>query len=185
MTLPLLFQVGSLCLLYPNIDSIVPSEAIKMLKKYECTALVGSPAFVEKLASHAQKNSAMLPVKYVGVGGAPVFRAALRTISGSTPDRKAAVLYGSTEAEPISMIFADEKLKLEMAGPDGLCVGKPVFKGSVKIIKILEGNAFLPFPPLHRFPPSLPLLSPPSPLPLHSLPPPPPLPLPPVFPFLL
>lgn len=134
-----LFQVGSLCLLYPNIDSVVPSDVMKTLKKYDCTALTGSPAFVEKVAAYAQKNNTTLPVKYAGVGGAPVFRGALRTICNVTPDRKALVIYGSTEAEPISMIFAEEKLKLEMGCPDGLCVGKPVFNGSVKVIRILEG----------------------------------------------
>lgn len=131
-------KVGSLCLLFPSIDAVVPSEALKTLKKHSCTALTGSPAFVEKLATHAAKTNTSLPVKYVALGGAPVFRGVLRTIVGVTPERKVMVLYGSTEAEPISMISAVEKMKLESSFPDGLCVGKPVFKGSVKVIKIQE-----------------------------------------------
>lgn len=131
-------KVGSLCLLYPSIDNMVPSEVMKTLKKYDCTALSGSPAFVEKLAAHAQKNNTTLPVKYSGVGGAPVYRGTLRTISSVTPERRTVVIYGSTEAEPISMIFAEEKQKLELACPDGLCVGKPVMKGSVKVIRIRD-----------------------------------------------
>ena len=81
-----------------------------------------------------------LPVAYTGVGGAPVYRGMLRTISSATPERKTVVIYGSTEVEPVSMIFAGEKMELEASQPDGLCVGKPVFKGSVKIIKILSGE---------------------------------------------
>lgn len=69
-----------------------------------------------------------------------MFRGALRTIMSVTPEKRCAVLYGSTEAEPISVIYATEKLELEASQPDGLCVGKPVFKGSVKIIRILKGT---------------------------------------------
>ena len=42
--------------------------------------------------------------------------------------------------EPISCIFAKEKMELEASQPDGLCVGPPVFKGSAKVIKILSGE---------------------------------------------
>ena len=135
----IMFQVGSLCLLYDNISKANPSEMIKAFKKYSCTALMGSPAFVEKVAVYALKNNTILPLKYTGVGGAPVYRRTLRTISSVTPDRKTLVIYGSTEAEPISMIFAEEKMELESFQPDGLCVGKPVFKGSVKVVHIHKG----------------------------------------------
>ncbi len=131
--------MGTLCLLYPNIDNANPSEVIKTMNKYSCTALTGSPAFVEKVAIQAQKTNTTLPVRYTGVGGAPVFRGTLRTISSVTPDRRSVVIYGSTEAEPISMIFAEEKMKLEASHPDGLCVGKPVFKDSVKVVRLQEG----------------------------------------------
>ena len=112
---------------------------INAFKKYSCTALTGSPAFVEKVASYAHKNGLTLPLKYTAMGGAPVFRGSLRTIAGVTPEKRTAVVYGSTEAEPISMILAAEKMELEASQPDGLCVGEPVFKGTVKVIHILEG----------------------------------------------
>ena len=116
-----------------------PAEVIKCLQKYNATAITGSPAFVERLALHALKQNITLPVRYTGVGGAPVFRGTLRTVSSATPNRKTVVIYGSTEAEPISMIFAAEKMELEASRPDGLCVGQPVFKGTVKVIQILSG----------------------------------------------
>ena len=46
------------------------------------------------------------------------------------------LLYGSTEAEPISTVSAEEKMELEGTQCVGHCVGRPVFKGSVKVIKI-------------------------------------------------
>ena len=102
--------------------------------------MTGSPAFVERLAVHALKENITIPVRYTAVGGAPVFRGTLRTVSSATPDRKTVVIYGSTEAEPISMIFASEKMELEASSPDGHCVGRPVFKGSVKVIQIIPGT---------------------------------------------
>ena len=123
-------------MLDPSIAQCNPAETIKLLKKHSVTSILGSPAYVEKLAAYASKQKMNLPVIYTGVGGAPVFRGTLRTISSVTADRKTAVIYGSTEAEPICHIFAAEKLQLEEGQPEGHCVGRPVFKGSVKIIEI-------------------------------------------------
>ena len=81
-----------------------------------------------------------LPVLYTGVGGAPIYRGAIRTITSVTLERRTFVLYGSTEAEPISTIFAEEKMELEGTQCVGHCVGRPVFKGSVKVIKILDSE---------------------------------------------
>ena len=80
------------------------------------------------------------------------------------PVSRALVIYGSTEAEPIAMVFAAEKLRAEATGLEGMCVGLPVFPGSVKIVRPLRDVG------MEREPPSLP----PSP----SLPPPTSLPPP-------
>ncbi len=52
-------------------------------------------------------------------------------------------MYGSTEAEPVSMISGHEKVPLETEEAVGHCVGQPVFKGSVKVIKILDGKKLI------------------------------------------
>ena len=133
-------QVGSCTIVYSNIPKCKPARVLASLRQYKATALGGSPAFVEKIAKFALKQNTALPVKFTLVGGAPVFRGAFRTIVSATPDKKAVVLYGSTEVEPISVVFADEKLRLEAGKPDGLCVGRPVFEKSAKIIRILKGE---------------------------------------------
>ena len=134
-------QVGSLCVLIPKFLQCNPVDVIKTLKKHDITGVTGSPAFVEKLASHALKNNTTLPVRYTGLGGAPVFRGVLRTVSSATPSKNTVVIYGSTEAEPISCIYAAEKMEVEASRPEGHCVGMPVFKGSTKVIKILSGKS--------------------------------------------
>ena len=63
-------------------------------------------------------------------------------MANAVPDKKVTVIYGSTEAEPISTISAKRKMKLEENKPDGLCVGLPAVENSVKIISILDGDCF-------------------------------------------
>ena len=131
--------MGTLCFVYPNIDKANPSEIIETFRK--CTAMLfGSPAFCEKLALYAKRNNLALPAQCVAVGGAPIFKNVLRAICDVTSKQLTFVYYGCTEAEPISAIAADEKMKLEVGEHMGLCVGKPVFEGTVKIIQIVEGR---------------------------------------------
>ena len=66
-------------------------------------------------------------------------RSDVRMIASTVKEKKLAIIYGSTEAEPISIIPAKEKMALEESRPDGLCVGKPVMEGTVKIISASDG----------------------------------------------
>lgn len=79
-------------------------------------------------------------MQYTAVGGAPIYKGLFRKIASVTPERKSIVMYGSTEAEPISLILGREKVALETEDAVGHCVGQPVFKGSVKVIKILDSK---------------------------------------------
>ena len=134
------FQVGCTCLLFPNIDKMNPSEAFKIMSNHNATGFLGSPAFAEKLAVHAQKNKTTIPLQYIAMGGAPVYKKTLRTVSSVTPNKKTVVVYGSTEAEPICAIYSEEKMELERGDQEGLCVGKPVFSDTVKVIQVLDGT---------------------------------------------
>ena len=136
-------QVGATCVLFPNIAKCNPAKVIETMKKYGVTSMGGSPAFIHKVAAYAAEQNMMLPVKCTSLGGAPVFRGPFRTVISVTPDKKTSVIYGATEAEPISYIFAEEKLQVEAEKPDGLCVGRPAFENSVRVIQILKGVSFL------------------------------------------
>ena len=139
-------QVGATCIFFPKFVKDDPAKIFRILKKFQTTAILGSPAFVYKVAQYAADNNTMMPVLCSGVGGAPIFKKTFRTIMSTTKDKKAALIYGSTEAEPISLIFAEEKLAVEKDDSIGICVGKPVFENSVKVIKLLSGKcAYVPF----------------------------------------
>ena len=60
-------------------------------------------------------------------------------IASTVKDKKLAIIYRSTKAEPISIISAKEKMVLDESRPDGLCVGKPVMEETVKIISASDG----------------------------------------------
>ena len=131
--------MGELCILVPNFTKCDPARVLDTFKKYDTTVLSGSPAFIYRLATYATQHHMLLPVKYVGVGGAPVFHGVFRTIASATACKQVVVLYGGTEAEPMTMIMASEKLPLESTQTRGLCVGRPVLDAKMKIIKLLDG----------------------------------------------
>ena len=100
----------------------------------------GSPAFAEKVARYCVENGRRIPSDYILVGGAPVYPRVLQVLchAASSPE-KVVVVYGSTEAEPVSFIRASDKFKAEEGDCSvGMCVGRPVFEGSVKVIRVGE-----------------------------------------------
>ena len=107
---------------------------------------MGSPAFVERLAQRCLDGGEKMPCKEAFAGGAPMYSRTCETISSAIRGRRLIVVYGSTEAEPISLIESDTKLQLERdarkAGKSlvGHCVGMPVTRGSVAIIKTCDGK---------------------------------------------
>lgn len=82
------------------------------------TTASGSPAFFDRIAGAGLR----LPLRSLFVGGAPVLPPQARRLQEAT-DGTVHVVYGSTEAEPISGLPVPELLE---ARGEGLCVGRPV-----------------------------------------------------------
>lgn len=85
----------------------------------------GSPAFFDRIV----KAGLRLPLRDLFVGGAPVLPPQARRLQDGT-DGQVHVVYGSTEAEPISGLSVPELLE---ARGEGLCVGRPVPDVSVRL----------------------------------------------------
>jgi acyl-CoA synthetase (AMP-forming)/AMP-acid ligase II len=107
----------------PKVDLAQPSEVnagtvIEQLRHHKITRLSGAPAYISKLVDHlAQQDTNQQTVTEVTslvVGGATVSRALAEKIRSAFPNADARIVYGSTEAEPISDISIDEYL-LEFA----------------------------------------------------------------------
>ena len=115
-------------------------KTIETLKKYQVNRIVASPYFFKVLSEkiiHSKTNFS--EIKQIFTGGAPVFPLEAKLIDKAFPGIQSEVVFGSTEAEPISAIKITELIQLEeFALKNGLPVGKPVEQAEVKIIEIQD-----------------------------------------------
>jgi acyl-CoA synthetase (AMP-forming)/AMP-acid ligase II len=101
--------------------------------------ITASPFFLLRLASHLlEKQTALSGVKKIFTGGAPVFPSEAVLMLRAFPSADIEIIYGSTEAEPISEIGANELSDTESDLINGLSVGKTYPKANVKIIAISD-----------------------------------------------
>jgi acyl-CoA synthetase (AMP-forming)/AMP-acid ligase II len=114
-----------------------PETVIKQIKECRINTSVGSPAFYEKLADYLTQKNEQVSIKRIYTGGAPVFKALAKKFSKAFPDTDIEIVYGCTEAEPISSIKLDEFLKSDSSL--GVAVGYPDPAVEVKILKPLSG----------------------------------------------
>jgi len=109
---------------------IDPARIRRQLVCERVTSATGSPAFFDRLL-----EAGKLPLRRVYTGGAPVLPALARRLEAGT-EGKAFVVYGSTEAEPISLIEVGEmRVAMDETGGDGICVGTPVSEIRVRIMR--------------------------------------------------
>ena len=117
-----------------------PEDLIDQMKKHQVNRMIASPFVVKKIAEYVMEYPISLPLlEKVFTGGAPVFPAEAAIYHQAFPKTKVEVVYGSTEAEPISSINVKELVK-EQANfvSKGLNVGIPYRKTAVKVIKITD-----------------------------------------------
>ena len=112
-------------------------RVIQHIKQYGVNNIIASPFFIRKLAEHIIRDKVPAPnVKKIYTGGAPVFPTEAAIYNEAFHDTKIEVIYGSTEAEPISAIDVKELLSQKKHILNGLNVGKIAACTDVKIIKI-------------------------------------------------
>jgi olefin beta-lactone synthetase len=96
-----------------------------------------SPIHAHMLADHVLSTGSRLPtLKKLFTGGGPVFPAEAQRIARAFPEARCTIVYGSTEAEPIASVLADE-LVGEVSDA-GLSVGRVFHRTSVRIIPISD-----------------------------------------------
>jgi olefin beta-lactone synthetase len=133
-TLPI-FVLNNLALgvasVLPDFDprrpaDIRPAAVWSQIHAEGVTTTSGSPAFYDRLLAWGEARNERLPVRALFTGGAPVLPPLARRLRDGVAGA-AHVLYGSTEAEPISGIEAGELLRADAddGGMGGVCVGRP------------------------------------------------------------
>lgn len=132
---------------------IDPAAILEQMAREGVTTTSGSPAFYERLAGYLERDptgteptgpaGGRIPVRALFTGGAPVFPPLAGRLAKRV-DGAVHVLYGSTEAEPIAGIAADELVRAAAEpGAMGVCAGEPVPEIDWKIIRAVDG----PLPP--------------------------------------
>jgi len=111
----------------PDMDFAAPASVnghtiLKQIHQHDVSRISGAPAFIKRVADAVDQ----LPppsLQSVRIGGAPVGSKLARHLAHTFPDSDIAIVYGSTEAEPIAHIAAQH-----IAADDGVGypVGKPV-----------------------------------------------------------
>lgn len=123
-------------------DSLDPEKIYKQLVTNKVNRIVSSPFFLKKISEYIIKNKIQLPeLRKAFTGGAPVFPNEAAVYVKALPNCNIQIIYGSTEAEPISSIAANELIisqKSELN--NGLLVGKLHRTTSAKIIRITDDN---------------------------------------------
>ncbi len=119
-------------------DTLKPEKLLQQLVTHQVTRMVASPFVVKQLALYLSQHPYSLPaLRKIFTGGAPVFPNEAALYIHAFPDVQIEIVYGSTEAEPISSVQAQELVQLqEEVKSSGLYVGIPYRKTAVAIIAI-------------------------------------------------
>lgn len=104
------------------------------------TTMAASPPLFDVLAAYIRtQGAAVAPApRRIVTGGAPVRDDQLRRWREAWPRTEIVVAYGSSEAEPVASIGADERLSQRDAG-QGYCVGRPVHAVRAAVVPITKG----------------------------------------------
>jgi len=122
-------------------ETMRPERIFEQLKKHQVRQIIASPFFVQSLAKKQVSQRQGLNLHKILTGGAPVFPADARLFLEAFPKAEIYVAYGSTEAEPISVINAKELAKAEDSAKNyGVPVGQIHDEIKLKIIEITDEN---------------------------------------------
>ena len=148
-TLPV-FVLSNLALGVPSVipdadprrpADIDPRRVHRQIVREGVTTSSGSPAFYERLAAWCERSGETLPLRAVFTGGAPVLPPLARRLQ-AVVQGTAHVVYGSTEAEPIAGITADEMARLDGTA-EGVCVGRPVPQLRLRLVRAHDAPILL------------------------------------------
>lgn len=104
-------------------------KILNQINRHQIDSIVASPFYLLELAKEVRN---ITTIEHIVSGGAPIFASEAAQILNAFPKSKFTIVYGSTEAEPISHCQAYEAIENKNA--PGILTGFPVPSVSVKII---------------------------------------------------
>lgn len=148
-----MFPVFALNNLVTGITSIVPDMDFKsvadvdgntilgQIRQHAVTTITASPPLLDRVADQIARipKDTQPKLRRLLTGGAPVSNRQLKHWISAFPEKtKIVVAYGSTEAEPVGEILAQDRLSLGDHG-NGYCTGHPSSLVDTRIIPITNG----------------------------------------------
>jgi len=120
-------------------DRLDPKVIEKQIKLHKVNRITASPFFIKTLSEYAiQNHQYFAGIQKIFTGGAPVFPSESALYLKAFPRAQSMIVYGSTEAEPISSIAAKTLAKTPQNLPHGLPVGEPYHQTDLRIIEISD-----------------------------------------------
>ena len=108
------------------------------MAQHHVTTVTASPPLIDRVAPYLKQNHPAVLLRRILTGGAPVTDSQLENWQQSYPDTQIVVAYGSTEAEPVGHILAQQRLALNQTGK-GFCTGRPSNLVQTQVIPITQG----------------------------------------------
>lgn len=130
-------------------DAIKPAPVVNQILNYAITRTAAPPAFYERLVDHCERYELKLPsLKKIFTGGGPVSPRLMQQLQRVAPHATVNVVYGSTEAEPISRISVSEMQAADLQAMllgHGLLAGHPVPTIALRIVPDQWGRRMGPY----------------------------------------
>jgi acyl-CoA synthetase (AMP-forming)/AMP-acid ligase II len=147
-----MFPVFSLNNLAVGVTTVVPdldfrrvgqvdaARVLRQMADHGVTTCTASPPFFDRLTARIATSPGETPrLRRLLTGGAPVSDAQLRAWRRALPRTEIVVAYGSTEAEPVAHLTAEERLDAIVPKAPGYCAGCPVDRIRARLIRIHDG----------------------------------------------
>jgi acyl-CoA synthetase (AMP-forming)/AMP-acid ligase II len=125
---------------FRRVDRVDAARLVRSMRRHGVTTCTASPPFLDRLAAEAVRRPGSRPgLRRILTGGAPVSDAQLGAWRRTFPGTEILVVYGSTEAEPVAHLSAEERLPA--VNPDrprtpGFCAGVPGGRIASRIVRI-------------------------------------------------
>jgi acyl-CoA synthetase (AMP-forming)/AMP-acid ligase II len=120
------------------------AKLLQLIRRAGVTSIIASPFIVLQLARFCKRHAFDAGITEIVTGGGPVFPEEAALLSEAFPRAATTIVYGSTEAEPISHIRAPELIAAkDTVAAAGLPVGRIDANALVTVVPCRAG-AYLP-----------------------------------------
>ena len=124
--------------------SIDAPRVLNQIDRLGVSRITASPAFLERLADECERRGQTIgSLMTLHTGGGPVFPRLLDRLRVIAPNARISAVFGSTEAEPISELRADDlnaETRRTVASGGGLPAGFPIAEIELRIVQATWGE---------------------------------------------